>query len=105
MSDFEHFVGTQAVANHHAFDITALSVWLTMNLPGFEGPLVVESFKGGQSNPTYKLLTPGRSYVMRAKPGGQTPAVSPRHRTRVCRYARVGRNRGPGSPNALPLRR
>jgi aminoglycoside phosphotransferase (APT) family kinase protein len=26
-------------------------------------------FKGGQSNPTYKLLTPARSYVMRAKPG------------------------------------
>jgi len=69
MSDFEHFVGTQAVASHHAFDITALSVWLTLNLPGFEGPLLVESFKGGQSNPTYKLSTPGRSYVMRAKPG------------------------------------
>jgi len=69
MSDFEHFVGTQAVANHHAFDIAALSLWLTMNLPGFEGPLFVESFKGGQSNPTYKLSTPGRSYVMRAKPG------------------------------------
>ena len=26
-------------------------------------------FKGGQSNPTYKLVTPARSYVMRAKPG------------------------------------
>jgi aminoglycoside phosphotransferase (APT) family kinase protein len=26
-------------------------------------------FKGGQSNPTYKLITPGQSYVMRAKPG------------------------------------
>jgi aminoglycoside phosphotransferase (APT) family kinase protein len=26
-------------------------------------------FKGGQSNPTYKLITPGASYVMRAKPG------------------------------------
>jgi aminoglycoside phosphotransferase (APT) family kinase protein len=29
----------------------------------------VEMFKGGQSNPTYKLITPARSYVMRAKPG------------------------------------
>jgi aminoglycoside phosphotransferase (APT) family kinase protein len=38
-------------------------------VPGFEGPLTVEQFKGGQSNPTYKLITAGRSYVMRAKPG------------------------------------
>ncbi|MCP2839719.1 phosphotransferase, partial [Salmonella enterica] len=36
---------------------------------GFGGPLSVEAFKGGQSNPTYKLNTPARSYVMRAKPG------------------------------------
>jgi len=36
---------------------------------GFAGPLQVEMFKGGQSNPTYKLITPGRSYVMRSKPG------------------------------------
>src|SRR3546814_2511817 len=38
---------------------------------GFEGPLTVEQFKGGQSNPTYKLLTPSRSYVLRRKPPGQ----------------------------------
>src|SRR3546814_10873141 len=37
----------------------------------FEGPLSVEQFKGGQSNPTYKLVTPGRSYVLRRKPPGQ----------------------------------
>jgi aminoglycoside phosphotransferase (APT) family kinase protein len=36
---------------------------------GFAGPLTVEMFKGGQSNPTYKLVTPQRTYVMRAKPG------------------------------------
>jgi aminoglycoside phosphotransferase (APT) family kinase protein len=29
----------------------------------------VEQFKGGQSNPTYKLVTPARAYVMRSKPG------------------------------------
>ncbi|WP_296447321.1 phosphotransferase family protein, partial [Rhodoferax sp. UBA5149] len=69
MSDFDHFVGTQAVSEKQAFDVAALSVWLTKNLPGFAGPLSVESFKGGQSNPTYKLNTPLRSYVMRAKPG------------------------------------
>ena len=69
MSNFEHFIGTQAVSEKQAFDIVALSAWLDKNLPGFCGPLTVESFKGGQSNPTYKLNTPTQSYVMRAKPG------------------------------------
>jgi aminoglycoside phosphotransferase (APT) family kinase protein len=31
--------------------------------------LTVEQFKGGQSNPTYKLATPGAAYVLRSKPG------------------------------------
>ncbi|WP_135672302.1 phosphotransferase family protein, partial [Escherichia coli] len=35
------------------------------------GPILVEQFKGGQSNPTYKLTTPGRTYVMRRKPPGE----------------------------------
>ncbi len=69
MSNFEHFIGTQAVSDKQAFDIADLSAWLDKNLPGFCGPLTVESFKGGQSNPTYKLNTPTQSYVMRAKPG------------------------------------
>lgn len=69
MSDFDHFVGTRPVSAAHAFDLAALTVWLENNLPGFAGPLSVEAFKGGQSNPTYKLITPSRSYVMRAKPG------------------------------------
>ena len=69
MSNFEHFIGTQAVSEKQAFDVVALSAWLDKKLPGFCGPLTVESFKGGQSNPTYKLNTPTQSYVMRAKPG------------------------------------
>ena len=69
MSNFDHFIGTRAVSEQHAFDTAALSAWLQKNLDGFEGPLSVEMFKGGQSNPTYKLITPRQSYVMRAKPG------------------------------------
>jgi aminoglycoside phosphotransferase (APT) family kinase protein len=69
MSEFDHFVGTRAVGEKNAFDIAALSAWLEVNLDGFAGPLTVEMFKGGQSNPTYKLITPAKSYVMRAKPG------------------------------------
>ncbi|NVO07349.1 MAG: phosphotransferase [Rhodoferax sp.] len=68
MSEFEHFVGTRAATGKHAFDVEALTTWLQQQLPGFEGPIQVEMFKGGQSNPTYKLLTPGGSYVMRSKP-------------------------------------
>ncbi len=69
MSNFDHFVGTRPVSDKHAFDVDALAAWLATHLDGFKGPLTVEMFKGGQSNPTYKLLTPGQSYVMRAKPG------------------------------------
>ena len=69
MSDFDHFVGTKPVADKQAFDVPALTGWLEKNLEGFKGPLTVESFKGGQSNPTYKLTTPAQSYVMRSKPG------------------------------------
>ncbi len=69
MSDFDHYEGTRAVSEQHRFDNDALSAWLQAHLEGFQGPLTVEMFKGGQSNPTYKLVTPTRSYVMRAKPG------------------------------------
>ncbi len=69
MTDFDHFVGTKEVSEKHLFDVAALKNYLDQHLPGFKGPLTVEMFKGGQSNPTYKLLTPSMSYVMRAKPG------------------------------------
>ena len=69
MSTFDHFVGTRAVSEQHAFDTDALTSWMKQHVEGFEGPVQVEMFKGGQSNPTYKLLTPRKSYVMRSKPG------------------------------------
>jgi aminoglycoside phosphotransferase (APT) family kinase protein len=65
----EHFTGTKPVAASHAFDTSALQAYLERELAGFAGPLEVEQFKGGQSNPTYKLRTPDRAYVMRTKPG------------------------------------
>jgi aminoglycoside phosphotransferase (APT) family kinase protein len=69
MAEYDHFIGTRPVSGQHAFDTAALTTWLDTNLEGFAGPLTVEMFKGGQSNPTYKLVTPSQSYVMRAKPG------------------------------------
>jgi aminoglycoside phosphotransferase (APT) family kinase protein len=65
----EQFTGTRPVADAQAFDLAALTAWLESRLPGFCGPLSVGQFKGGQSNPTFKLTTPGATYVMRAKPG------------------------------------
>ena len=68
---FEDQKGTSAVREQHRFDEAALAAWMQDHVAGYQGPLIVEQFKGGQSNPTYKLITPGRSYVMRRKPPGQ----------------------------------
>jgi aminoglycoside phosphotransferase (APT) family kinase protein len=61
--------GTRPIAAPHQFDVGALEAYLKEHLEGFSGPLRVEQFRGGQSNPTFKLITPGMVYVMRAKPG------------------------------------
>lgn len=63
-------LGTTAVRANHQFDEAALFTWMRTHVDGFTGPLSVEQFKGGQSNPTYKLTTPLRSYVLRRKPPG-----------------------------------
>ncbi len=48
-----------------------LEGYLKANIPGFTGPVAIGRFKGGQSNPTYKLATPGGDYVLRRKPFGK----------------------------------
>ncbi|MEM0985179.1 MAG: phosphotransferase family protein [Pseudomonadota bacterium] len=67
----ELFTGTKAVADSHRFDEDKLATWLAANVEGYSGPLEVRQFKGGQSNPTYQLVTPGKKYVMRRKPPGK----------------------------------
>ncbi|WP_311269585.1 phosphotransferase [Sphingobium sp. WCS2017Hpa-17] len=64
--------GTTAVREAYRFDEAALAAWMEAHVEGYAGPLTVEQFKGGQSNPTYKLMTPGRNYVLRRKPPGET---------------------------------
>jgi aminoglycoside phosphotransferase (APT) family kinase protein len=64
------FSGTRAVDPRHALDEAALDAWLRAHVDGYAGPLTVRQFKGGQSNPTYELSTPGRAYVLRRKPPG-----------------------------------
>lgn len=50
--------------------IDRLTDWLRENLPGFQGPVRVERFAGGQSNPTFRLESASGSYVLRRKPAG-----------------------------------
>src|SRR5260370_8594351 len=58
------------VEERHRIDELRLDGWVRENVEGFQGPLVVLQFKGGQSNPTYRLDTPARSYVMPRRPFG-----------------------------------
>jgi len=67
----EQFSGTKAVEDHLKFDEDRLGQYLADNVEGFSGPLEVRRFKGGQSNPTYQLVTPQRNYVLRRKPPGE----------------------------------
>jgi aminoglycoside phosphotransferase (APT) family kinase protein len=62
--------GTTPVRQGYAFDALRLAAWMEANIQGFQGPLTIEQFRGGQSNPTYKLLTPDAAYVLRRKPPG-----------------------------------
>src|SRR3569832_2360110 len=63
--------GTMEVAETHRFDVKKLETYLADRIEGFQTPLEVRQFKGGQSNPTYQLVTPNRIYVMRRKPPGK----------------------------------
>jgi aminoglycoside phosphotransferase (APT) family kinase protein len=55
----------------HRFDAAALESYLAAHVTGFAGPLDVQQFGGGQSNPTFLLAAGGRRYVLRKKPPGQ----------------------------------
>ena len=66
---FEEFIGTKPVTDKLQIDTASLSRYLKTHVDGFEGELSMEQFKGGQSNPTFKLMAGGRNYVMRTKPG------------------------------------
>jgi aminoglycoside phosphotransferase (APT) family kinase protein len=65
------FSGTKEVAAALVLDAVRLEAYLAANVKGFAGPLAIKQFKGGQSNPTYLLETPGRRHVLRRKPPGK----------------------------------
>jgi aminoglycoside phosphotransferase (APT) family kinase protein len=63
---FEEFIGTKPVEERHRIDVAALEKFLDFRISG------VEQFKGGQSNPTYRITAAsGKKYVLRRKPPGK----------------------------------
>jgi aminoglycoside phosphotransferase (APT) family kinase protein len=59
---FEQFIGTKPVEERHRIDAAALGNFLGFKIDK------IEQFRGGQSNPTYKL---NDQYVLRRKPPGK----------------------------------
>src|SRR6266550_3689252 len=60
---FEQFIGTKPVEDRHRVDVAALEEYLQLRVRG------IEQFKGGQSNPTYRITAAdGRRLVLRRKP-------------------------------------
>jgi aminoglycoside phosphotransferase (APT) family kinase protein len=49
----------------------ALLSWLRQHVDGFAGPARLEKFKGGQSNPTFRLTAASGTYVLRRQPPGK----------------------------------
>ncbi len=70
--DYEaEMVGTVAVPEADRLDEGALTAWMNAHVEGFAGPMTITKFKGGQSNPTYRIDTPAKSYVLRRQPFGK----------------------------------
>ena len=70
LSRTELNTGTTGVRQGFELNLQRLEGWMEEHVEDFHGPLTVEQFKGGQSNPTYKLISPQRAYVLRRKPPG-----------------------------------
>ena len=98
------YTGTKPVAAQHEFDHAVLTAYLEAHLPDFRGPMTLEQFKGGQSNPTFKLNTPSRAYVMRSKPGPANKLLASAHAIdREYRVMKALRGSGVPVPDMLLL--
>ena len=63
---FEQFIGTKPVDERQRIDLASLEKFLDLKIAR------IEQFKGGQSNPTYRLsASNGKQYVLRRKPPGK----------------------------------
>ena len=64
------FSGTKEVAENLKFDELKLQEWFGDNIPSAGKIDKVVQFKGGQSNPTYKISSTNQVFVLRRKPPG-----------------------------------
>ena len=64
------FSGTKEVAENLKFDEKKLQEWFGDNVPSAGKIEKIAQFKGGQSNPTYKITSEGQEFVLRRKPPG-----------------------------------
>ena len=72
MSDLQsQFSGTEEVREQHLFDTAGLQKYMQSHVEGFSGSVEVSQFRGGQSNPTYRIDAGGKAYVLRRKPPGE----------------------------------
>lgn len=60
------------MSTSHPLDlpVDTLASYLEAHVDGFRGPLTATKFKGGQSNPTYRIDAASGTYVLRRKPPG-----------------------------------
>ena len=65
------FSGLRPIEAAYSLDLAALEAYMAEHVAGFRGPLEAAQFKGGQSNPTYRLSSPSGRYVLRRKPPGK----------------------------------
>jgi aminoglycoside phosphotransferase (APT) family kinase protein len=68
---FEQFIGVKPVEERHRFDAGRLAQFLRGKIDDWRGELAVEQFKGGQSNPTYRITAGAQRYALRRKPPGK----------------------------------
>ena len=65
------YLGTKEVSENLKFDQKKLQEWIDANIQSSGKIQQVEQFKGGQSNPTYKIITDKKYLVLRRKPPGK----------------------------------
>jgi aminoglycoside phosphotransferase (APT) family kinase protein len=63
--------GLREAPGEYTIDGAKLQSWMLARVQGFNGPIEVRQFAGGQSNPTFLVQSPDRRYVLRCKPPGK----------------------------------
>ena len=69
--DDAKFSGTKDVDERLKIDSSNLQPWIDEYVPNAGKIKAIEQFKGGQSNPTYKIITESKNLVLRRKPPGK----------------------------------